>query len=123
MYSVTMGLVHPRINDKSSRQYTYFDISENFADLHIVKNLMKEVLNTKNSVNIIDVFEDFFKERCIDNSSNIYYQRILSMFVEYHKWYMGYKKSAFNFYLVKRDLEKDTVLDIINVWKTCREVE
>ena len=123
MYSVTMGLVHPRINDKRSQNYSYIDFSENISDLHILQNLMSEVLNVNKSNNIIDVFEEFFQSRSINSKTNKHYQKIVEVFVEYHKWYMGTKGSAFNFYLVKRDLEKNIVTDVITTWKTYRETK
>lgn len=121
MYSITHGLVHPKLYDNNISQYTFCDIGKNLNSVDLVNGLMKSVLNPSNNNDIVKVFYDFFEERCITSRENKQFQDILAFFIEYHKWYMGKKKSAFNFYLVKKN-DEGQVIDVLNVWKTYREV-
>jgi hypothetical protein len=125
MFSVVCGINHPRLcEDISHKNFEFFDIGNYKSDTVILINLMKEVLDNKSNNNIVQVFEDFFESRTITNDdSNIFYQRILSFFVEYNKWYNGKKATAVKFYLVKRDVEENKVTDVLVSWKAFREQE
>jgi len=125
MYSVVAGIVHPPLGKELNfESYEFFDISESESGTHIFSNLMKEVLDNNKPNNIVQIFEDFFKSRAIElNDINKHYQNILNAFIEYHKWYSGNKSSAVNFYLVKRDLNENKVVDVIKTWKVYRETK
>jgi hypothetical protein len=125
MYSVVFGVNHPRLcEDISYKNYIFYDIGENRVDTILLENLMKEVLDNKSNNDIVKVFEEFFISRAISESDdNIFYKKILTFFIEYNNLYNGNKTSAVRCFLVKRDIDLNKVLNVINSWNTYRQKE
>lgn len=125
MYSIVAGITHPRIGKNlDHKNLEFFDIGETESEMLIVKNLMKDILNYDKNKNIVKVFEEFFRLRAISTkTNNLHYKRILNFFVEYNKTYLGYKSSGIKYYLVKRNIKENKILDVISVWKSNREKE
>ena len=118
-YSIVQGITHPRLcEDLSKKNITFYDIGESKADVVLLQNLMKDILNPKLSKNIRHVMEDFFKSRaiCIESDNKVV-NNILSFFNEYEKFYVS--KTGLNFYLVKR--EENKILNILDRWKCERQ--
>ena len=119
-YSIVQGIVtHPRLcEDLSQKNIVFYDICDSELGLHLIKNLMKEILDPTKDKNIRHVMENFFKLRAINFSdNNIYVNNILEFFNVFEKHYIN--KTGFNFYLVKR--EENKVVDVLDRWKCKRE--
>lgn len=119
MYSIVQGIVHPRIGvDLQNKNLNFYDISESQTCIHLMNNLMKDILDNTKSKNIRHVFEDFFKVRALDlEGSNYMLNNISVFFNDYEELYRT--KTGFNFYLVKR--EENKILNVFSVWKCKRE--
>lgn len=124
MYSIISGIVHPPLyKDLSNKNYNFLDIGETLTETLILQNLMKEILDINRSNDIVRVFQNFINNRALPlHSDNDHYQKILNIFKEYNKHYTGTKPSAIRFYLVKRDIDNNTVTNVIKRWNVYREI-
>jgi hypothetical protein len=119
-YSIVQGIVtHPRLyEDLSQKNIVFYDICDSELGLHLIKNLMKEILDPTKDKNIRYVMENFFKLRAVDiNDSNIYVEKIIEFFNVFEKHYIN--KTGFNFYLVER--KENKVVNVLDKWKCKRE--
>lgn len=119
-YSIVQGIVtHPRLcEDLSKKNIVFYDICDSELGLHLIKNLMKDILNPTKDKDIRFVMENFFKSRAIDiEDNNIYVKKIIEFFNVFEEHY--YNKTGFNFYLVER--RENKVINVLDRWKCKRE--
>jgi hypothetical protein len=120
MFSVVFGVNHPRLCEELPEgRYQFFDVGETESSTFILKNLIKEFLNDRNSPKLEIVYEDFCRDRALLNSNIFHLNNISNIVEEFQKWYTGSKTSAIKMYLVKRQGNK--VVNVYNRWETYRK--